>query len=161
MQDKIKGNITLVLDNIRSSENVGSIFRTADAAGVGKVVLGGITPTPVDRFLRPNTKLTKASLGAEKSVDWEHVPNLAEYIAGMKKEYFVVAIEQAPNSIDYKNLPELIKDKQKIAYVLGNEVDGVSQEILKLSGAVVEIPMQGEKESLNVAVTAGIILFTK
>ncbi len=160
MQDKIKGNITIILDDIRSSENVGSIFRTADAAGVRKIVLGGITPTPLDRFERPNNKLVKTSLGAEKSVAWESAQDLADHIEQMKKDgYFVVAVEQAPNSVDFKTLPQIIEGKEKAAYVLGNEVDGVKPEILKLADAIVEIPMNGEKESLNVAVTAGIILF--
>lgn len=156
----MKKEITLILDNIRSSENVGSMFRTADVAGVGKIVLGGITPTPVDRFERPNTKLVKASLGAEKSVLWEAAKDLAIYIARMKEDgYFIVAIEQAEASVDFKLLPKIIENKQKVAYVLGNEVEGVQSEILELADAVVEIPMHGQKESLNVAVTAGIILF--
>lgn len=149
--------ITLILDNIRSSENVGSIFRTADAGGVEKIYLIGITPNPVDRFGRPNPKINKASLGAEKNIPWEHFENTNEVIEKLKKEdYKIVSLEQNKNSIDYRDL----KIKEKIAMIVGNEVNGVSIDAQKESDEIIEIPMAGEKESLNVSVATGIALFS-
>lgn len=157
MNNKIKVKIILILDNIRSSENVGSIFRTGDAGGVEKIYLIGITPNPVDRFGRPNPKITKASLGAEKSIPWEHSENIIEVIEKLKKEdYKIVTLEQSENSIDYRDL----KITEKIALILGNEVNGVSLDAQKESDEIIEIPMAGDKESLNVSVATGIALFS-
>ncbi|MDO8518049.1 MAG: RNA methyltransferase [bacterium] len=149
----------LVLHNIRSVYNVGSIFRTADAAGVEKILLCGYTPTPLDRFGRLRSDFNKVSLGAEKSVEWEQCKTLATAIKKLKQENFLIlAIEQSKNStslFDYhppKNQP--------IAIILGNEVRGISPASLKHADAILEIPMRGSKESLNVSVTAGIALFT-
>jgi tRNA G18 (ribose-2'-O)-methylase SpoU len=155
--------IIVVLNNVRSNENVGSIFRTADAALVSKIILCGYTPAPLDRFGRENKGLSKASLGAEKFVEWEKVENLKEAIERLKIEKFVVvAIEQSENSINYKNIKTKILDSRfkLLALVFGNEVDGLSQEGLKLCDFVAEIPMRGKKESLNVAVTVGIVLYS-
>lgn len=146
----------LILDNIRSVHNVGSIFRTADAAGVSKIYLIGVTPTPVDRFGRERKDLAKVALGAEKTVPWEHGEDSLEMINALKKDGVkVVAVEQSPNSVSLYNF----KSAEKVAYVLGSETDGLSSEVLEASDEVVEIPMKGEKESLNVSVVAGIILF--
>jgi 23S rRNA (guanosine2251-2'-O)-methyltransferase len=169
-------NITVILNNIRSNENVVSIFRTADAAGVSKIILCGYTPMPTDRFGRENKGLTKASLGAEKFVEWEKEESLSEAIKNLKN-YFVrsqllcksrfqnnfsdlkvIGIEQDKKAIDYK---EIKNNKIKnIALVFGNEVDGLSKEDLKLCDIVAQITMHGKKESLNVAVCAGVVLYS-
>ncbi|MEI6494854.1 MAG: TrmH family RNA methyltransferase [bacterium] len=148
--------VCVILDNIRSTHNVGSIFRTSDAGGVKKIYLVGYTPAPLDRFDREVASLTKASLGAEKSVEWEQVADIGELIERLKKENFqIVAVEQDEKSVDYKT----VELKDKVAIILGNEVDGVSKETLSLCDIIAEIPMKGEKESLNVSVSAGVALF--
>lgn len=149
--------IILILDNIRSSENVGSIFRTADATGVEKIYLVGITPNPIDRFGRPNPKINKASLGAENTIPWEARDNIMEVLEKLKKEnYKIVSLEQNEKSIDYRDL----ETKEKIALIVGNEVGGVSEVAQKESDEIIEIPMAGDKESLNVSVATGIALFS-
>ena len=151
----VRRKISVILHDIRSSENVGSIFRTADAAGVSRIYLTGYTPAPEDRFKRKNTKLSKAALGAEETVPWEHA-DILELISRLKKEGItVVAVEQAPRAHPYTDAPA----GGAIAFILGNEVDGVPQDILDACDEIVEIPMHGKKESLNVSVAAGIILF--
>jgi len=146
----------LILHNIRSVHNVGAIFRTADAAGVDKIFLTGYTPTPVDRFGRARTDLKKTALGAEKSVAWKYEKDLSPLLKKLKMEgYEIIAMEQSKNSVDYKK----IKVKEKIAIVVGNEVDGLSEEILTDCDIVAEIKMRGGKESLNVSVATGIALF--
>ncbi len=148
----------IILDNIRSVENVGSIFRTSDAAAVAKIYLCGTTPTPLDRFGRARKDLAKVALGAEKTIAWEHVPHTKDAIKHLKKENVrIVAVEQDKNAIDYKKA----KVETDTAFIFGNEVDGVSKEVLGLSDTIVEIPMHGTKESLNVAVTVGIVLFSR
>lgn len=150
-------DVSIILHNIRSSENVGSIFRTADAAGVSKVYVAGYTPAPLDRFKRKNAKLIKASLGAEESVPWEMYADIFELIERLKKEGIqIVAVEQSPQSIPYTSF---VPDGPT-AFIFGNEVEGVPQDILDAVDSVIEIPMHGEKESLNVSVTAGIILYS-
>ncbi len=146
----------LILHNIRSEHNVGSIFRTADAAGVGKIYLSGYTPAPVDRFGRDVQKISKVSLGAEKSIPWEQRENILDLIKDLKaQDLEIVAVEQDERSVDYKKY----KPKKDVAYILGDEVRGVPKEVLDAVDSIVEIPMKGEKESLNVSVTAGIVLF--
>ena len=172
--------ITVILNNIRSSENVGSIFRTCDAAGVSKIILAGITPTPVDRFGRENKGLTKVSLDAEKFVAWEKFESLSDAVGSLKNSpsgsqllrksrlqdhssaLKVIAIEQSESSIDYRELKKILNHKSEIlnlALVFGNEVVGISKEDLALCDLIAEIPMRGKKESLNVSVAAGIVLF--
>ncbi|TSC84509.1 MAG: tRNA/rRNA methyltransferase SpoU [Parcubacteria group bacterium Gr01-1014_17] len=147
----------LILHNIRSNHNVGSIFRTADAAGVTKIFLTGYTPAPLDRFGRVNKEIAKTALGAEKTVAWERVKKVQELFAHLKKEkVFLVAVEQSPHSINYKKIPR----KKNIALIFGNEVRGLSQSILKQCDCIAEIPMRGTKESLNVSVSVGIVLFS-
>ena len=149
----------LILDNIRSTHNVGSIFRTADAAGVGMIYLVGTTPTPVDKFGRKRKDIAKASLGAEETISWKYEKTIVPVISKLKKAgYAVVSLEQSPKSIDYKKAGKLLKGKP-IAIILGNEVEGVSQKALIKSDYIVEIPMKGKKESLNVSVATGIALF--
>lgn len=149
-------NNVVILDNIRSVHNVGAIFRTADALGIDKIFLCGITPSPIDRFGRERSDLNKASLGAEKSVPWEHHPSALLCVEQFKaKGYSVVCVEQAENSTDYREvIPE-----NKTAFIFGSEVDGVSKDVLKLADQIAEINMEGIKESLNVSVTFGIVMF--
>lgn len=146
----------VILDNIRSVHNVGSIFRTADVAGIDMIYLCGYTPQPVDRFGRVRADFAKVSLGAEKTVKWKYFDNTPNALKELKESNFtIIAIEQAENSIDYKK----IKVSEKTAFVFGNEPNGISKEVLDKCDIIAEIPMKGEKESLNVSVSAGIALF--
>lgn len=148
--------VVVVLDNVRSVHNVGAIFRTSDALGVNKIFLCGITPTPIDRFGRERNDLHKAALGAEKSVSWEYYSSSLLCVEQLKQEgYTVVCVEQAKNSIDYKT----VIPKNKTCFVFGNEVEGVLKDVLEIADQVAEIEMMGEKESLNVSVTFGIMMF--
>ncbi len=147
----------VLLHNIRSVHNVGSLFRTADAAGVEKVFLTGYTPAPVDRFGRARKDLAKVSLGAETAVEWEKEEDIIVVLEKIKKEGFeVVAVEQSPDAISLKDYVPT----ESVAYIFGNEVDGLSDEVLQQADVVVEIPMHGIKESLNVSVAGGIVLFS-
>lgn len=149
--------IYLLLHNIRSTHNVGAIFRTADAVGVKKIYISGYTPAPIDRFGRARSDISKASLGAEKTVEWESVEDVKDLIKKLKKEKVkIIALEQDKNSIDYKD----IKKFHKILVIAGNEVGGIEQEILNLCDDIVEIPMYGSKESLNVSVATGVLLYS-
>tara|TARA_B100000745_G_scaffold53689_2_gene31886 strand:- start:5592 stop:6062 length:471 start_codon:yes stop_codon:yes gene_type:complete len=145
----------LILHNIRSAYNVGAIFRTADAVGVSKIYLTGYTPAPIDRFGRPRKDIAKTALGAEKSVEWEH-GDVSRVIQQLnEKEIFVVSVE-----IDEKAIPiHTYVFPQRVAFVFGNEIRGVSKQLRERSDAIVEIPMRGKKESLNVSVAAGMVLF--
>jgi tRNA G18 (ribose-2'-O)-methylase SpoU len=156
-----KVEIIAVLYNIRSLHNVGSIFRTADAAGVSKIYLCGFTPAPIDRFGRARPQLAKVSLGAEKSVLWESVKRSEEtkLLKRLKKEgYKILAIEQSKESIPYYKL-KIENLKLKIVVIMGNEVKGLPKKILKMSDKILEIPMRGKKESLNVSVAFGVAVF--
>jgi 23S rRNA (guanosine2251-2'-O)-methyltransferase len=149
--------VILILDNIRSVHNVGSIFRTADAAGVEKIFLAGYTPTPLDRFKNPRKDFAKVSLGAEQSAHWEQFELTETAIATVHAQgYTVAALEQHPGSSElFSYIPP-----KKFALVVGNEVEGVSSAALKACDIVLEIPMHGSKESLNVSVATGVALFT-
>lgn len=156
----------IILHNIRSLYNVGSIFRTADAAGVEKIYLCGITPGPVDVFGKPRQQLTKVSLGAEKYVKWERVKSTTRLIDKLrcpKEGYKIFCVEQNKKSIPYYKVKiknTITRDSaKKIALVLGNEIKGLPLSILKRADKILEIPMKGRKESLNVAVAFGIIVF--
>lgn len=150
----------VILDNIRSLHNVGSIFRTADAVGVKKLYLCGITPSPLDRFGVVRAELAKVSLGAEKTVAWESASDTSKLITTLKKQgYKIVALEQTPTSLAYYALPHATYPLNKVALILGAEVDGVSPTVLKKCDAMIEIPMSGAKESLNVAVAFGVAAF--
>jgi len=147
----------VLLHNIRSAYNVGSIFRTADAAGVAKLFLSGYTAQPTDRFGRARVDIAKVALGAEKHVPWEYKKNPYAVLAALRKEgWHIAGVEQAPGSIDYRKF----KLKKPTLFILGNEVNGVPTGLLKKSDDVLEIPMRGKKESLNVSVAAGIVLFS-
>jgi len=149
--------LVCVLHNIRSLHNVGSIFRTADAAGVERIYLTGITPAPRDRFgvLRP--RFAKVALGAEKAVPWEKTNSAARLLKNLQSEgYKILAVEQSPRSVPYWR----VKVRNgRIALVFGSEVKGIPPSLLKLAHRIIEIPMRGIKESLNVAVAAGVVLF--
>jgi tRNA G18 (ribose-2'-O)-methylase SpoU len=148
--------VSIILHDIRSSENVGSIFRTADAAGASKIYLSGYTPAPLDRFGRKNAKLAKTALGAEEFVPWEAKEDIFLLIEKLKGDgAVIVAVEQSPRSIAYKDFIL----EQPTAFIFGNEVDGLPERVLGEADKVLEIPMHGRKESLNVAVAAGIVLF--
>jgi tRNA G18 (ribose-2'-O)-methylase SpoU len=148
--------INLILHDIRSAHNVGSIFRTADGAEVARLFLTGYTPAPVDQFGRVNKEIAKTALGAEKVLAWQKVEAVEEVIRKLKNEgYQIIALEQAEGARDYRE----IRLGEKAAIILGNEVEGIDPVILKHCDLVAEIPMRGEKESLNVAVAAGIALF--
>lgn len=148
----------LLLHNIRSVHNVGSIFRTADAAGVKRIILSGYSPTPLDRFCRERGDFAKVSLGAEKTVPWEYVETLEPILVQLEQEdYCILALEQAPNStnlFDFK-----IPTTRPLALLVGNEVEGVSPALLGQAEVILEIPMRGKKESLNVSVATGVALF--
>jgi len=156
-KEVVKQNqIELVLLDIRSTYNVGAMFRTADAVGVSKIILAGITPAPLDRFGRPRADIAKSALGSEKTMPWESVTNIVSRINQLKKKgYKIIAIEQSKDSIDYKK----ITPTGNVAVIMGNEVSGVPKKILNKCDIVAEIPMRGMKESLNVSVSCGIALF--
>jgi len=150
----MKKNI-LILNNIRSVYNVGAIFRTADALGINKIYLSGYTPAPLDRFGRIRKDFHKSALGAEKSVPWEQSENILNLIDQLKEEgYRIISIEQDQRSVDYKK----VKLNNKNAFILGSEVEGLSESVLNKSDVISEIKMLGKKESLNVSVAAGIVL---
>lgn len=151
-KQKSKCPILLVLDNIRSAQNIGSIFRTGDAFLIEEIVLTGICATP------PNKEILKTALGSTESVTWRYEENVIAAIQDLKKKKWqILSVEQASNSIE---LHQFEPDKnQKYAFVFGNEVDGVQQAIIDESDAVIEIPQFGTKHSLNVAVSAGIFLW--
>ena len=151
-----KKDVVVVLDNIRSVHNVGAIFRTADALGIDKIFLCGITPSPIDRFGRDRSDLHKSALGAEKTVSWEACTSAFLCVEQLKSEgYSVVCVEQAKNSVDYKT----VNPKNKTCFIFGNEVEGVSKDVIDIADEVAEIKMMGKKESLNVSVTFGIVMF--
>lgn len=144
-----------ILHDIRSKYNVGAIFRTADAAGVEKIFLTGYTPAPRDRFGRVDSEIEKTSLGAAATMAWEQVPEVEELVKALQSQgVTVVAVEIAPGSVSlYDFVPP-----ERVAYIFGNETEGIAPSLLGQVDAVLEIPMLGQKESLNVSVTAGVVL---
>ena len=150
-KSKAKIPVVAVLDNIRSAMNVGSVFRTADAFAIEKIIICGISATP------PNREITKTAIGSTESVAWEYLENISDAVALLKKEGYIVAgIEQTDASI---MLTDYEINVGKIAVVLGNEVDGVSEEVINELDVCLEIPQFGTKHSLNVSVCAGIVLW--
>jgi len=150
----------VILHNIRSLYNVGSIFRTADAAGVKKIYLCGYTPSPKDKFGKYRAQLTKVSLGAERSVKWEKINATSVLIKKLKMDsYKIFAVEQNKKSVPYYKIPKSYILNSKFCLVMGNEVKGLPKTILKLADKILEIPMKGKKESLNVSVAFGIVAF--
>jgi tRNA G18 (ribose-2'-O)-methylase SpoU len=143
--------LVVVLDNIRSQHNVGAVFRTADAFLVEKIYLCGITATP------PNREIHKAALGATESVEWEYFEKTAAAVENLKcRGFSVFALEQTQKSISLSELSEL---PTPLALILGNEVDGISDDVMPLIDGALEIPQFGTKHSLNVSVSAGIAIW--
>ncbi len=146
---------SLILSNLRSVHNVGSIFRTANALGFNKIYLCGTTPTPLDKYSVPRKDFLKVSLGAEKTISWEYVLDTKELVKKLRVDgYYVIAIEQDEKAIDYKDVD--IEEKGKVAFVLGGEAEGLSVDILDEVSVIAEIPMLGTKESLNVTIAFGV-----
>jgi len=155
--------LAVVLHNIRSVYNTASIFRTADGAGVKKIYLCGTTPAPTDVFGKVRPRFAKVSLGAEKFVEWEKAGSAVRLLKKLKNPpsgggYKIFAVEQSRKSVPYRQL-KIAGRKLKIALVFGNEVRGLPPPVLKLADRILEIPMLGRKESLNVGVAAGIVLY--
>ncbi len=147
-----KNPVVIVLDNVRSALNVGSVFRTADAFRVSKIYLCGITPTP------PNRDILKSALGATETIQWDYAATTLEVIDHLKKEnFYLAAIEQTKKSIQLQDF-NLSKEK-KLALIFGHEIDGVNQDVINECDASIEIPQQGTKHSLNIAVCAGIVVW--
>ena len=147
-----KTPVIIILDNIRSAHNVGSVFRTCDAFLIDKIILCGITAIP------PNKEIRKTALGSSESVDWRYYKNTEEVIMKLKKkDYQIIAVEQANKSIKLESFkPE---NEKKYAIIFGNEIKGISQKIIDNSDSVIEIPQFGTKHSLNVSVSAGIVIW--
>lgn len=146
----------LILPNIRSAINVGAMFRTADAIGINKIYLTGYTPRPTDKFGRIQSDIAKSALGAETWIPWEYEEDINKVLKKLKKENFqIIAVEQDENSVDYRK----VKVGDKVAIIMGEEVNGLDKKILKKCNVIAEIPMKGKKESLNVSVACGIALF--
>jgi len=147
-----KAPLVVVLDNVRSALNVGSVFRTADAFAVEKIYLCGITATP------PHKEISKTAIGATDSMDWEYVKDISDAINHLKSAgYKIFGIEQTSKTTLLQNVK--IEPNQKIAIVMGNEVMGISDAILPLLDEVIEIPQFGTKHSLNVSVCTGIMIW--
>ena len=147
-----KTPVIIVLDNIRSLNNIGSVFRTSDAFLIEKIYLCGITATP------PNKDINKTALGATESVAWEHVENTVDVVQDLNaKGWVTLAIEQAEESLMLQDFSA--KQNEKYVLVFGNEVKGVSQEVVNVCAGVLEIPQFGTKHSLNIAVSAGIVIW--
>ena len=144
--------VTVVLDNVRSEMNVGSVFRTADAFLIERIFLCGITPQP------PKPEIHKTALGAEESVTWQYFPTTLAAVEQLKREgYMICSIEQVHESVSLERF--VVNNGQKIAVVLGNEVKGVSQEVVDVSDSCIEIPQNGTKHSLNISCCAAIVMW--
>tara|TARA_A100000164_G_scaffold255834_1_gene227968 strand:- start:386 stop:919 length:534 start_codon:yes stop_codon:yes gene_type:complete len=152
-----KTPIKVLLDNIRSAHNVGSIFRSCDAFLIDEIILCGITAKP------PNKEIRKTALGSTDSVKWSYFENIQDAILKLKKEkYQIISVEQADKSTELENFN--IQSKKKYAIIFGNEINGVNQKVIDISDDVVEIPQFGTKHSFNVSVSVGIVIwdfFTK
>lgn len=147
-----KNPVVVVLDNIRSFNNVGSIFRTSDAFAVEQLILCGITPVP------PHRDIQKTALGATESVEWHYNENTIDAVKKLKAEgYLIASIEQAENKTWLQDVK--LNPTDKIALVFGNEIDGVDQEVIDMSDLVIEIPQYGTKHSINISVCAGVVIW--
>jgi len=151
-KDSEKNPIVVVLDNVRSMNNIGSVFRTCDAFRVEQLYLCGITATP------PHREIHKTALGATDSVSWEYFEDTKKAVACLKEEgYFILAVEQTDKSV---HLNDYVPDKtKKMALIFGNEINGIDDEVLALCDFCLEIPQFGTKHSINISVSAGIILW--
>lgn len=144
--------VTVVLDNVRSEMNAGSVFRTADAFLIERIVLCGITPRP------PKSEIHKTALGAEESVDWQYYPTTIDAVERLKTDgYTICSVEQVHDSVSLDRFT--VNNEQKIAVILGNEVKGVSQEVVNASDLCIEIPQHGTKHSLNISCCAAIVMW--
>ena len=147
-----KSSILIILDNVRSLNNIGSVFRTADAFLIQKIYLCGITATP------PHKDIRKTALGATESVEWEYRKDTLKLVEELKADSVqIVSVEQAENAVmlnDYQ-----VDSKKTVALIFGNEVKGVSQEVVSASDTVLEIPQFGTKHSLNISVSAGVVVW--
>lgn len=151
-KDAPKTPVIIVLDDVRSLHNIGSVFRTADAFLIEKIYLCGITAVP------PNKEIHKTALGATDTVDWEYAPSVLSAIEKLKSEgVLVMAVEQVVNSIALQDFA--VKHNKKYALVFGNEVFGVSQEAVQMCDGAIEIPQLGTKHSLNISVSSGIVIW--
>ncbi|WP_106793805.1 RNA methyltransferase [Aquimarina sp. Aq78] len=147
-----KTPLIIILDNIRSLNNIGSVFRTADAFLVEKIYLCGITATP------PHKDIQKTALGATDTVDWEHQKDTLQLVQNLKSQHVkILSIEQAENAIMLNDFS--LEPNQKYAIIFGNEVKGVQQQVVSESDAVIEIPQYGSKHSLNISVSAGVVIW--
>tara|TARA_Y100001933_G_scaffold38514_1_gene34530 strand:+ start:250 stop:783 length:534 start_codon:yes stop_codon:yes gene_type:complete len=147
-----KTPIKVILDNIRSAHNVGSIFRTCDAFLIDEIILCGITASP------PNKEIRKTALGSTDSVTWSYFENTKQAIQELKKEKFqIISIEQADKSTKLEDFN--VNSKKKYALIFGNEIKGVNQKLIDMSDVVVEIPQFGTKHSFNVSVSVGIVIW--
>ncbi len=159
MKDGVNKNLEpiVVLNNIRSVFNTASIFRIADCVGVKKIILCGVTPEPIDRFGRTRKDFSKVSLGAEKTVSYEYFKSFVDAVENLKKQNIkIVALEQDKRSTNFKDF----KATSKMAVVVGREREGFSKEDLDVCDEIVEIPMRGNKESLNVNIALAVFLFS-
>ena len=147
-----KTNLIIILDDIRSLNNIGSVFRTCDAFLINEIILCGITATP------PNNEIRKTALGSTESVDWRYFDNIEEVVLNLKKEGFqIISIEQADKSLKLEKFSP--KKNEKYAFIFGNEIKGIDQKIIDISDNIIEIPQFGTKHSLNVSVSAGIVIW--
>lgn len=161
---KTSSKIVLIAHNIRSTYNVGSLFRTAEGLGVNKLVLSGYTPYPKEKEdkrlshlnLKIDKQINKTALNSQKYISWRHIDNLDEEITGLIKHgYLVLGLEQGPDSM---NLTEFIP-RPKMVLIVGNEVTGLEQDVIRLCDQLIEIPMLGKKESFNVVQATAMALF--
>lgn len=151
-KEKNKLPIAIVLDNVRSQHNIGSSFRTSDAFAIEKLILCGICATP------PSAEIRKAALGAEESMNWQYFENTADAVQSLKQEgYTIIAVEQTENSVMLQDFTPLAN--KRYAFIFGNEVKGVAQNIVDMSDATLEIPQYGTKHSLNISVAVGVVLW--
>ncbi|MCS6904599.1 MAG: RNA methyltransferase [Bacteroidia bacterium] len=147
-----KKEIVVILENVRSGHNVGTVFRTADAFLIEKIILTGFTPIP------PHVEIQKTALGATEAVAWEYHADILAYIESIKQQgYIIIAVEQTDRSI---LLPTIKTPPKKWALIFGHEVTGISQATLEVCDFAIEIPQYGTKHSLNISVAAGIVLYT-
>lgn len=149
-------DVRVLLHNIRSAHNVGAMLRTAEALGVTQIYLSGYSACPTDRFGRPVKEIAKTALGAELTIPWEHHEDPMEIIAQLKrKDFVVVGIEQDARAVDYKTY----EAQEKTLVLVGSEVEGLAPLLREMCDTLLEIPMRGKKESLNVSVAFGVALF--
>jgi 23S rRNA (guanosine2251-2'-O)-methyltransferase len=152
----IEHSIHVLLHDIRSAHNVGAMLRTGDAIGVTKFYFSGFTPTPLDKFHRPVKEIAKTALGAEKTIAWQYDKSPFAIIAGLKNEgYLIIGLEQDARAVDYKSLSL----PTKALVIVGSEVEGMLPSLRELCDVLLDIPMKGNKESLNVATAFGILMF--